>query len=46
MSDRMLDRMSEYLPSTMPENMSEYLLDRKPEKMSDRISRYMSLYVR
>jgi hypothetical protein len=42
----MLDRMSEYLPSTMPENMSAYLLDREPEKMSDRISRYMSLYVR
>ena len=50
MSDRMPDRMSEYMLDRMPDIMSEYMSDRMSDRMSqnmsdrmlDRMSQYMS----
>ena len=42
MSDRVPDRMSEYMSGRMPDRMSEYMSDRNSDIMSDRMSEYMS----
>ena len=42
MSDRMPDRISEYMSDRLPDTMPEHMSDRMSEYMPDTMSEYMS----